>query len=350
MKRLILFLLFCLPAAAQSERTARLQRQVENLVRQASVGDVAISIAHLPSGERVELDATRPAALASVFKVPVMLELAHQMQSGQSKLTLQTRLPVRASDKCIGSGSLQHQPNGTTVSVERLIELMETRSDNTATDMLFRRIGLESVDRFMHGLGLQSSQIFLTNRAAWLISLAHSSDFRGMSPHQIARTWQKFSPAQRLAAALHAEQENSTLSLREFQRLEDQSADENTSEENIVVATTVDNKASAHDLAVLLEKLYQGEVLNSRWSRFCLGVLGRQHFNSRIPRNLPRGVKVYHKTGTIAGVVNDIGIVEAGPKNPVVVVALIENVAPGQTTAAEELIGRVAHAAYLAYR
>jgi beta-lactamase class A len=112
----------------------------------------------------------------------------------------------------------------------------------------------------------------------------------------------------------------------------------------------VDNKASAKDLALLLEKLYRGQLLDSRWTDYCLGVLGRQSFNTRIPRHLPASVKVYHKTGTIAGVVNDIGIIETAPGQAIVVVALIEGVPRGRESQAEELIGQLARAAYLAYK
>jgi beta-lactamase class A len=347
---LLLALLLVAPTWAQSSRAQKVQKTIERLVQQSAVGNVAVSVIHLPSKERVDVNGERPMALASVFKVPVMLELARQMQTGQSALTLQTRIPIRHADKCIGSGSLQHQPDGTAVSVERLVELMETRSDNTATDVLFRRIGLESVDKFMRSHGLLSSQIFLTNRAAWLISLARSSDFRRMSPHQIAARWNQLSAAQRLAAAQRTEKENSGLTLREFQRIEDQSSRDNTHEENVVVATAVDNKASSRDLAVLLEKLHRGQLLNERWTDYCLGVLGRQSFNTRIPRHLPKHVTVYHKTGTIAGVVNDIGIIEANPENAIVVVVLVEGVPDGSESSAEALIGKVAQAAYAAYK
>lgn len=342
MKRLVLLLALCLPAGAQPA----LQKQVEKIIQRAGVGRCAVAIADLQTGQKVEVDAQEGFPLASCFKVPVMLELARQMQTQESKLQLSTPLTLRASDKCIGSGKLQHRPVGTSAPVEDLIEWMETRSDNTATDMLFRRIGLANVDRFMQSVGCPSSQIFLTNRAAWLISLARSSDFKGLSPQQIAARWSKFNLEQRRAAALRAESENQGLSLSEFQALEDRSSRTNTPAENVLVATTVDNLCSAHDLAVLLEKLYRGQLLDKNWTRFCLGVLGRQSFNTRIPRALPAGTKVYHKTGTIAGVVNDIGIIELGPGEAIVVVVLVQQIEDGDEGRAEQLIGEIARAAY----
>jgi beta-lactamase class A len=344
-----LLLLLLLAGSAWGQRADKLKKQIQQIIGRSEVGICAVSIVHTRSQERVEIQADQPFPLASVFKVPVMIELARQIQTQQSPLKLSTKLTVQASDKCIGSGSLQHKPAGTPVSLQQLVEWMETRSDNTATDMIFRRIGLASVDRWMQGIGCSSSQIFLTNRAAWLISLAKSSDFKGLKPRQIAAKWEKLDPPARVAAALRAEQENITLSLRDFQRLEDLSASQNTPSENVLVATAVDNKASARDLATVLEKLYLGQLLDSQWTDFCLGVLGRQTFNTRIPRHLPKEVTVYHKTGTIAGVVNDIGVIELGPDSGLVVVVLVQQVEKGDEGRAEGLIAEIARAAYKAY-
>ena len=346
---LLLWGLLLLPLSATAQRPDRLKKEVEQLIAHAHAGRCAVSIVHIHSGERTEVNASEAFPLASVFKVPVMVELARQIQQKQSALQLTTLLTLQASDKCIGSGSLQRKPVGSQVRLQQLIEWMEQRSDNTATDMIFRRIGLDSVDRWMKGIGCSSSQIFLTNRAAWLISLAHSSDFKGLKPHQIAARWNKLDHAERMAAALRCEKENVGLSLSEFQRLEDTSARVNSPEENVVVATAVDNKASAHDLGQVLEKLYQGELLDEHWTEFCLDVLSRQTFNTRIPRYLPKEVTVYHKTGTIAGVVNDIGVIELGPKSGLVVVVLVEQVAEGHEGRAEQLIADISRAAYKAY-
>jgi beta-lactamase class A len=345
---LLLCLLCLLPAWAQ--RPEKLKKSVQSAISRAGVGRCAVSIIDLPSGEHVDVDAEEAFPLASVFKLPVMVELCRQIQTQQNPLQLSTPLIMKASDRCVGSGALQHRPVGTSVSVGQLIEWMETKSDNTATDMLFRRIGLTSVDAYLASVGCSSSQIFLTNRSAWLISLGKSSDFRGLRPQQIADKWNRLDRPARLAAALRAEKENQDLSLSDFQAWEDRSARVQSPEENMVVATAVDNKLSSKDLALLLEKLYRGQLLDKKWTAYCLGVLGRQTFNTRLPRSLPREIKVYHKTGTIAGVVNDVGILELEPGHGLVVVVLVQQVEDGAEGVAERLIADVASLAYKAYR
>ncbi|MBN9414743.1 hypothetical protein ABS71_07595 [bacterium SCN 62-11] len=346
-------LLVCLLSCTQlalAQRSDKLKKTVQSLIARSGLASTAVSIVDLQSNERVDVQADEAYPLASVFKVPVMIELARQIQTQQSPLQLTTQLAMKASDRCIGSGSFQHRPVGTSASLQQLVEWMETKSDNTATDMIFRRIGLTSVDTYLAGLGCTSSQIFLTNRAAWLISLGQSSDFRGLKPRQIAEKWNRLDRPARLAAALRAEKENQGLGLSEFQALEDRSARVQTSEENTLVATAVDNKLSSRDLALVLEKLYRGQLLDKKWTGYCLGVLGRQTFNTRLPRSLPREVKVYHKTGTISGVVNDVGVLELEPGRGLVVVVLVQQVQDGDEGAADRLIGDIASVAYKAYR
>lgn len=339
-----------LAATSPSRRAKALEARVKALVARYPGMKAGVSIVHIPSGERVDVDGDRPYPLASVFKLPIMIEVARQIQAGEKGLTLDRQLVLRDPDKVIGSGRLQDKPAGSKVSLRQAVELMETVSDNTATDMVFDVIGVDSVNRLMKSLGLHESDIYLKNRPAWLVSLGMGSQFRGLGPRQIASKWLSMSSAQRHEAARKIEAENRGLSLSRFQAAEDASAAKQTHAENVLVAAAVDNMGSPSDFAELLAKLWQGRILDEEWTDYCLGVLARQKFNTRIPRNLPAGTVVYHKTGTIAGVVNDAGIMEVTPEDPVAIAVFVRDVQSGRQEAAQELIGRIARAAYDAYR
>jgi len=71
----------------------------------------------------------------------------------------------------------------------------------------------------------------------------------------------------------------------------------------------VENYSTARDMAYLLEQLYYNKFLNKEVSRKCLELLGQQKINDRIPRKLPRGTYVVHKTGLERHVCHDVGIV-----------------------------------------
>lgn len=70
-----------------------------------------------------------------------------------------------------------------------------------------------------------------------------------------------------------------------------------------------ENYTTAQDMAYLLKELYYKKFLNKNVSGKCLKLLGQQKINDRIPRKLPRGTYVVHKTGLERHICHDAGIV-----------------------------------------
>ncbi len=70
-----------------------------------------------------------------------------------------------------------------------------------------------------------------------------------------------------------------------------------------------ENYTTAADMAYLLEGLYSKKFLNKDVSEKCLVLLGQQKINDRIPKKLPKGTFVVHKTGLEKYVCHDAGIV-----------------------------------------
>lgn len=347
---LALWLILLVPVLAQSPRQKKLENDIKYLVSQhSSRMRAGVAVYHLRSGERVSVDGDRPYPLASVFKLPILLELARQLQAGRQGLSLEQVVTLKETDRCIGSGTLQNQPPGTRVKLSRCVELMESISDNTATDVIFNRIGTDSVNKLLADQGLKNSDIPMTNRAAYLISLGMGSEWRGLSGRQIAQRWKQLDRAQRQKAIDKILAENRGLTLSRFQAAEDASAAQGAYADDVAVATTVDNLASPNDLAELCARLYRGELLDKRWTGYALGILAQCKYNNRLPRNLPEGTVVYHKTGTIAGVVNDAGIIRLEDGTGLVVVVLVRDVGRGSSDTASSLIAKIAALAYDAY-
>jgi len=69
------------------------------------------------------------------------------------------------------------------------------------------------------------------------------------------------------------------------------------------------NTTTAHDLALIFEKIAKGEAVNADACRAMINILLDQKFNEIIPALLPHDVKVAHKTGSITHVHHDSGIV-----------------------------------------
>lgn len=71
----------------------------------------------------------------------------------------------------------------------------------------------------------------------------------------------------------------------------------------------MNNQVTAYDLMLMFEKIDKEELVNSEASMAMMDILLNQKFNDIIPANLPKEVKVAHKTGWITGIHHDSGIV-----------------------------------------
>lgn len=75
------------------------------------------------------------------------------------------------------------------------------------------------------------------------------------------------------------------------------------------------NKTSNKDMELLLFKIIQGKVTNTAYTQEMLAFLRQSEFEDRLPALLPKDTTVYHKIGSGASVVHDVGIVHAGRMN-----------------------------------
>jgi beta-lactamase class A len=103
----------------------------------------------------VNQTASLPAA--STIKIPVMVEVFKQMESGT--LDLNTVVHLEASDRDWGWGDMADAAPGTARTVKQLLWLMITQSDNTATNMLIRVVGRAHINATMSGLGLHNTRL-----------------------------------------------------------------------------------------------------------------------------------------------------------------------------------------------
>ncbi|MFC6021040.1 serine hydrolase [Plantactinospora solaniradicis] len=104
----------------------------------------------------VALDADEPVVLASTFKVLLALEYARQAVAGQLDPT--ERVRVDAADRLGGVGTAGCQDE-VDISWRDLAMFAMSLSDNTAADLLLRRVGLDSVQILAAQLGLAATRI-----------------------------------------------------------------------------------------------------------------------------------------------------------------------------------------------
>ncbi|UIN31944.1 serine hydrolase [Microbacterium binotii] len=112
--------------------------------------------------ELVERRAADAGPLGSVFKLFVLLATAEAVRS--SALTWDETLVLTDADRSLPSGRLQDQPTGTEVSVREAAQEMIAISDNTATDLLIRRLGRERVEAAFASVGGEGDGPWLTTK------------------------------------------------------------------------------------------------------------------------------------------------------------------------------------------
>jgi beta-lactamase class A len=116
-------------------------------------GVVGAQVIDLATGERVGVNDTLTFPQGSAIKIPLLIELYHQDDAGA--LQLSARVPVRLADRTGGSGLLQNLGDGTSqLSLGDLAMFMITVSDNTATNMLIDRVGMDRVNATTRALGV----------------------------------------------------------------------------------------------------------------------------------------------------------------------------------------------------
>jgi beta-lactamase class A len=90
-------------------------------------------------------------------------------------------------------------------------------------------------------------------------------------------------------------------------------------EDATAFARRLNNTTDALALLTMFWKLGRGEVVSPAASAEMIAILQRQTRNDGIPAGLPPGTVVAHKTGTIAGIHHDAGIVYGRPPYALVV-------------------------------
>lgn len=98
-------------------------------------------------------------------------------------------------------------------------------------------------------------------------------------------------------------------------------------------------QTTARDILKFYEKLYTGELASPESTAQMLTLLKRQSINDRIPKYLPEGVEVAHKTGELGFVKHDAGIVFS-KKGDYILVLMSETTSPLGAAEREALVSK----------
>lgn len=261
-----------------------------NRILEGRGGVFSVMARDFRTGEEVCLNPDVPLPTASVFKVPVMVELFRQ--AGEGLVDLSEMHTLTDEDKAPGSGVLREMTGGLRISLRDLATLMIIISDNTAADLCLRKVGVDRVNALMQELGLKNTHVAMGCKGL----LAHCAGILEKWPtkEQVDRSFQILKEG-----TVHYET----------------AAFQGTRENNIT---------SARDMVDLMQVLYEGTRLPRSVSRECLEVMKKQQLRERIPGLLPIGTVTMTKSGTLGRnvVMNDVGIVEPKDGSPYAIAIL----------------------------
>lgn len=99
-------------------------------------------------------DALMPAA--SIIKIPILIEFMEEVKAGKFKLT--DKHTLLASEKVEG-GALFDYPNDTILMLRDLAKQMIVSSDNSATNILIRKMGMAAVNQRLEKLGIKKTRL-----------------------------------------------------------------------------------------------------------------------------------------------------------------------------------------------
>jgi beta-lactamase class A len=133
-------------------------------VEQRLDGVIGVAILDLNSGQQLLIRPDEVFPQASSIKIAVLAELYHQAQQSaqgtSGKATLKDRYVVRPADIVPDSFILGGLTPGVTSLTNRdLATIMVAVSDNSATNVLIDRIGMDNVVRLTESLGLAHTQL-----------------------------------------------------------------------------------------------------------------------------------------------------------------------------------------------
>lgn len=229
---------------------------------------MGVAARHVESGRTYEHNGEAEFESASVIKIAVLTEAMAGVRDG--RIDLSERWDLTADNKADGSGTLLMMDPGLNPTWNDLTTLMIGPSDNTATNAWIRRLGVEAINARMASLGFEHIRLLGT-----IPMLTQKGD--DPSP------WKGF---------------------------------------QLGVLTP-------HDVADWMTRVARGDLLDEESSHRIFEYLDKDPSRLRIARRFPSNMLWAGKTGSMAGVRNDSGILRTTKGRFVLVVFTDQSKAEG---------------------
>ncbi len=259
----------------------RLELEIRRTFADAGVQGRLHAVAVGGAAREVGVDPDEPVVMASVYKLPLLVAFCRRIDAGE----LDPREPVTVdpAERTVGPTGLSALRDPVTMSWRDLACSMITVSDNAAADVVLRRVGLPRVHEVLHDLGLTRTHVrggtADVHRSLVADTATDDTDaaFRALTSNDAA-------PAVRAYDA------------------------------------ALGSATTPRDMTGLLGAIWSDRAASPQQCRFARDVLGAQVWPHRLRSGFPPvGVRVAGKTGTLAAVRNEVGVVQFDGERPVAV-------------------------------
>ena len=310
-------------SARAADPIDRLRTHITQAMTEAR-GRMGVAIKHLETGTEIVVNADEKFPMASTFKLPVLVTLYDKARKGELKWD--ETVEVGVHDQHLGSGDLSYLYDvpGVTLSLHNVANLMMMVSDNSGADICLTRAGADHVNALMAALG--AGEIHVDRPTQELILDYQGRDtarLKGMTLAEI----QKAAPPPSGATPGNAVEAR-------FARDDRFAADSR-------------DQATPKAFVTLLEKMWRGEAVDKASSDAMLETMKRCRTGAgRIKGLLPPNTTVAHKTGTIGGVVDDVGIIYLPDEAGHIAIAVLSKQTRATDVEVERAIAQIARYAY----
>ncbi len=292
-------------------------------------GKFGVYVKVFGDGESLSVRAGEPWYIASGVKVPIALEVFRRIDSGEMRLD--DMIELGDDDFVDGAGETNSRVPGSLVAVEYLLEQMLIHSDNTASDLLIRRVGLENLNA--------SVRAWTGGAFAPITRLADVRRFAfgELSPNAFALANRDFRALKAIADESAKIAEFVRLARVDGARLKRRTLDD---AYNAYYSTRL-NSASLEAYGALLEDAFSGRILSPESTARLVSILERvETGRERIRAGLGGDVVYAHKTGTQRARICDFGVAwrEASPERKVIINACTRDI-PSLSVAEAILMG-----------
>jgi beta-lactamase class A len=255
--------------------------------------------------------------MASAFKLAVAATYLHGVEQGRFSLDQMIAVEDRMRVQSGGISTSLPYP-GVSLSAANMLDLMITRSDNTAADIMTQMVGgPAAVTAWLRSVGIDGQRV--DRDVAGLIL-----DYKK----------QPVDPGSTVAETL-----------ARFLSLRDDNPDEPSSPLNPDFIADPRDSSTPRAMLTLMAKLYQGKLLDSTHSRFLIDTMEHTITGAhRIKAMLPPRTVFAHKTGTLVGICVDVGVLTLPGGGHVALAVFVKGSLEGD--AAEHIIAEVGRTLY----